>query len=41
LNNCLHQPPSPAAVAWPFDLDDDSASVVVSKRMSAVWQLLL
>jgi hypothetical protein len=26
-----------AAVAWPFDLGDDSASVVVSKRLSAVW----
>jgi hypothetical protein len=36
--SCAHQAPSPAAVAWPFDLDDDdSASVVVSKRLSAVW----
>jgi hypothetical protein len=34
----VHQAPSPAAVdCWPFDLDDDSASVVVSKRLSAVW----
>jgi hypothetical protein len=29
----VHQAPSPAAVAWPFDLDDDDrASVVVSRR---------
>jgi hypothetical protein len=33
----VQQAPSPAAVAWPFDLDDDGASVVVAKRLSAVW----
>jgi hypothetical protein len=33
----IKRPASPAAVAWPFDLDDDNAPVVVSKRLSAVW----
>jgi hypothetical protein len=31
----VQQAPSPAAVAWPFDLHDD-VSVVVSKRLGAL-----
>jgi hypothetical protein len=35
---CIKRPRLlPSLGPWPFDLDDDSASVVVSKRLSAVW----